>query len=100
MVQVAGHAYLLPARAVKGEVDRGSLVPHMLLRCVQAPIAQTANTPMCNWHRRSVIQQAEPCHAAGGLEPVQGQYAFVPLITSRAVRARTFRSSSNDQFSM
>ena len=56
VVQVAGHAYRLHARAVKGEVDRGSLVLHMLLRYVQALIAQTAQTAACNRHH-SIEQQ-------------------------------------------
>lgn len=56
VVQVAGHAYRLPAPAVKGEVDRGSLVLHMLLRYVQALIAQTAQTAACNRHH-SIEQQ-------------------------------------------
>lgn len=56
VVQVAGHAYRLPARAVKGEVDRGSLVLHVLLRYVQALIAQTAQTAVCNRHH-SIDQQ-------------------------------------------
>ena len=56
VVQVAGHAYRLPARAVKAEVDRGSLVLHMLLRYVQALIAQTAQTAVCNRHH-SIDQQ-------------------------------------------
>ena len=56
VVQVAGHAYRLPARAMKGEVERGSLVLHMLLRYVQALIAQTAQTAVCNRHH-SIEQQ-------------------------------------------
>lgn len=50
VVQVAGQAYRLPAHAVRGEVDRGGLVLQMLLRYVQALIAQTAQTAVCNRH--------------------------------------------------
>jgi len=56
VVQVAGQAYRLSARAVKGEVDRGTLVLHVLLRYVQALIAQTAQTAVCNRHH-SIDQQ-------------------------------------------
>lgn len=56
VVQVAGQAYRLPAHAVKGEVQRGGLVLHMLLRYVQALIAQTAQTAACNRHH-SIDQQ-------------------------------------------
>jgi CRP-like cAMP-binding protein len=56
VVQVAGHAHRLPARVAKGEVERGTLVLHMLLRYVQALIAQTAQTAVCNRHH-SIEQQ-------------------------------------------
>jgi CRP-like cAMP-binding protein len=56
VVQVAGHAYRLPACAMRGEIDRSSLVLHMLLRYVQALIAQTAQTAVCNRHH-SIDQQ-------------------------------------------
>ena len=56
VVQVAGHAYRLPACAMRGEIDRSSLVLHMLLRYVQALIAQTAQTAVCNRHH-SIEQQ-------------------------------------------
>jgi CRP-like cAMP-binding protein len=56
VVQVAGRAYRLPADAVKGELQRGGLVLHTLLRYVQALIAQTAQTAVCNRHH-SIDQQ-------------------------------------------
>jgi CRP-like cAMP-binding protein len=56
VVQVAGQAYRMPARAMKGEVQRGGFVQGMLLRYVQALIAQTAQTAVCNRHH-SIGQQ-------------------------------------------
>jgi len=56
VVQVAGQAYRMPARAVRGEVERGGVVLHILLRYVQALIAQTAQTAVCNRHH-SIEQQ-------------------------------------------
>ena len=56
VVQVAGPAYRMPARAVKGEVQRGGVAQGMLLRYVQALIAQTAQTAVCNRHH-SIEQQ-------------------------------------------
>ena len=56
VVQVAGQAYRMPARAVKGEVQRGGVAQGMLLRYVQALIAQTAQTAVCNRHH-SIEQQ-------------------------------------------
>jgi len=56
VVQVVGQAYRMPARAVKGEMQRAGFVQNMLLRYVQALIAQTAQTAVCNRHH-SIEQQ-------------------------------------------
>jgi CRP-like cAMP-binding protein len=56
VVQSAGQAYRLPARAVKNEVDRGGPVLNMLLRYTQTLIAQVAQTALCNRYH-SIDQQ-------------------------------------------
>jgi CRP-like cAMP-binding protein len=48
VVQSAGQAYRLRARALLSEVGRGGPVLRMLLRYTQAMIAQVAQTALCN----------------------------------------------------
>jgi len=50
VVQSAGQAYRLHARAVKAEFDRGGEMQHLLLRYTQALITQMAQTAVCNRH--------------------------------------------------
>jgi len=50
VVQSAGQAYRLPARAMKVEFDSGGAVLHLFLRYTQALIAQMAQTAVCNRH--------------------------------------------------
>jgi len=56
VVQCAGHAYRLPAAALKREFDSGGELQHLLLRFTQALITQMAQTAVCNRHH-SVEQQ-------------------------------------------
>ncbi len=56
VVQSAGHAYRLPAAALKKEFDGGGELQHLLLRFTQALITQMAQTAVCNRHH-SVEQQ-------------------------------------------
>ena len=56
VVQSAGHAYRLPAQAVKDEFTRGGSMQHLMLRYTQSLITQMAQTAVCNRHH-SVDQQ-------------------------------------------
>jgi CRP-like cAMP-binding protein len=56
VVQIAGHAYRLPAEAVLREFRRGGPGQLLLLRYVQALMTQTAQTAVCNRHH-TVEQQ-------------------------------------------
>jgi CRP-like cAMP-binding protein len=56
VVQSAGTAYRFPARRLKAEFERSSLVLHLLLRFTQALIAQMSQTAVCNRHH-SLHQQ-------------------------------------------
>jgi CRP-like cAMP-binding protein len=56
VVQAAGRAYRLPARAMRHEIDRAGPVPGLLLRYIHALIAQVAQTAACNRHH-SIDQQ-------------------------------------------
>jgi CRP-like cAMP-binding protein len=56
VVQSAGHAYWLPASALKKEFDGGGELQHLLLRFTQALITQMAQTAVCNRHH-TVEQQ-------------------------------------------
>ena len=56
VVQIAGHAYRLPAEAVLREFKRGRAAQLLLLRYVQALMTQTAQTAVCNRHH-TVEQQ-------------------------------------------
>lgn len=49
-VQSAGRAWRLPALAVRSEVQRGGPVLSILLRYIQALIAQVSQTAACNRH--------------------------------------------------
>ncbi len=48
VVQSAGSAYRMSAQRLKDEFDRSRPVMHLLLRYLQAMIAQTAQTAVCN----------------------------------------------------
>ncbi|PVZ82376.1 Crp/Fnr family transcriptional regulator [Serratia sp. S1B] len=50
VVQSAGHAYRLKAKAMRAEFDRGGPVLHLLLRYTQALITQMTQTAVCNRH--------------------------------------------------
>jgi CRP-like cAMP-binding protein len=50
VVQSAGRAFRMPARAVRGEFERSSAVMHVLLRYVLALSSQVAQTSVCNRH--------------------------------------------------
>jgi len=50
VVQSAGEAWRLPARAVKEEFEHAGPVMHLLLRYTQALITQMAQTAVCNRH--------------------------------------------------
>ena len=56
VVQSAGLAWRLPARALKDEFNRAGPVQHLLLRYTQALITQMAQTAVCNRHH-SLDQQ-------------------------------------------
>ena len=56
VVQIAGEAYRIDAAALQLEFRRAGAVHRLLLRYVQALIAQTAQTAICNRHH-SVEQQ-------------------------------------------
>jgi CRP-like cAMP-binding protein len=56
VVQIAGHAYRLPAEVVLREFKRGAAAQLLLLRYVQALMTQTAQTAVCNRHH-TVEQQ-------------------------------------------
>jgi CRP-like cAMP-binding protein len=56
VVQIAGHAYRLPAEVVLGEFKRGAAAQLLLLRYIQALMTQTAQTAVCNRHH-TVEQQ-------------------------------------------
>jgi CRP-like cAMP-binding protein len=56
VVQTAGHAHRLDARALKDEFGRGGPLQRLLLRYTQALITQMAQTAACNRHH-SVDQQ-------------------------------------------
>jgi CRP-like cAMP-binding protein len=56
VVQSAGHAYRLSARALKKEFDRGGELQHLLLLYTQALITQMTQTAVCNRHH-NVDQQ-------------------------------------------
>jgi CRP-like cAMP-binding protein len=56
VVQIAGHAYRLPAEVVLREFKRGGPAQLLLLRYVQALMTQTAQTAVCNRHH-TVEQQ-------------------------------------------
>jgi CRP-like cAMP-binding protein len=56
VVQIAGHAYRLPAEDVRREFKRGAAAQLVLLRYIQALMTQTAQTAVCNRHH-TVEQQ-------------------------------------------
>jgi CRP-like cAMP-binding protein len=56
VVQIAGQAYRLEASALMQEFDRAGAMQQLLLRYMQALIAQTTQTAVCNRHH-SVEQQ-------------------------------------------
>ena len=56
VVQSAGHAYVLPAKVLTAEFQRGGELQHLLLRFTQALIAQMTQTAACNRHH-TVAQQ-------------------------------------------
>jgi CRP-like cAMP-binding protein len=56
VVQIAGDAYRIPAAALAREFERAGPLQRLLLRYMQALIAQTTQTAVCNRHH-SVEQQ-------------------------------------------
>jgi len=50
VVQAAGHAWRLPARLVKVELDNHSYLLELLLRYTQSLLTQMAQTSVCNRH--------------------------------------------------
>jgi CRP-like cAMP-binding protein len=56
VVQIAGHAYRLPAQVVLREFKRGAAAQLLLLRYIQVLMTQTAQTAVCNRHH-TVEQQ-------------------------------------------
>ena len=56
VVELAGHAYRLPANVLREEFERGGPFQHLLLRYTQAMITQVAQNAMCNRHH-SIEQQ-------------------------------------------
>jgi CRP-like cAMP-binding protein len=50
VVQSAGHAYKLRARALNAEFAKGGDLQHLLLRYTQALLTQMAQTAVCNRH--------------------------------------------------
>ena len=50
VVQVAGHAFRIPAKVIKAEFDGGGPLQHLLLLYTQALLAQMAQTAVCNRH--------------------------------------------------
>lgn len=56
VVQIAGEAYRLGAAALKREFDRAGAMQRLSLRYMQALVAQTTQTAVCNRHH-SVEQQ-------------------------------------------
>ena len=56
IVQTAGHGYMLKARLLKEEFERGGLLQNLLLRYTQALITQISQTAVCNRHH-AVEQQ-------------------------------------------
>jgi CRP-like cAMP-binding protein len=50
VVQSAGHAYRLSAKAMKKQFDRGGDLQHLLLLYTQALITQMTQTAVCNRH--------------------------------------------------
>lgn len=56
VVQIAGHAYRLPAEPLLQEFKRAKAVRRLLLRYIQALMTQTAQTAVCNRHH-TVEQQ-------------------------------------------
>ena len=50
VVQSAGHAYRLSAKAMKKQFDRGGDLHHLLLLYTQALITQMTQTAVCNRH--------------------------------------------------
>jgi len=56
VVQSAGRAYRLRAKALKAEFEFGGELQHLLLRYTQALITQMAQTAVCNRHH-SIEQQ-------------------------------------------
>lgn len=56
VVQIAGHAYRLPAETLLREFKRAKAVQLLLLRYIQALMTQTAQTAVCNRHH-TVEQQ-------------------------------------------
>ena len=56
VVQSAGRALRLPAKAMQAEFKRGGAMQHLLLRYTQTLITQMAQTAVCNRHH-SVDQQ-------------------------------------------
>jgi CRP-like cAMP-binding protein len=56
VVQSAGQAFRLPAKALQEEFKRGGAMQHLLLRYTQTLITQMAQTAVCNRHH-SVDQQ-------------------------------------------
>lgn len=56
VVQSAGHAYRIRAKAIKVEFDQGGRLQHLLLLYTQALTSQMAQTAVCNRHH-SLDQQ-------------------------------------------
>lgn len=56
VVQTAGHAYRLPAKALKDEFNRAGTMQRLLLRYTQALMTQISQTAACNRHH-SIEQQ-------------------------------------------
>lgn len=56
IVQTAGYGYMLKARLLKEEFERGGLLQHLLLRYTQALMTQISQTAVCNRHH-AVEQQ-------------------------------------------
>ena len=50
IVQSAGHAYRLPGKRFKDEVERHGELLHLMLRYTQALLTQMAQTAVCNRH--------------------------------------------------
>jgi CRP-like cAMP-binding protein len=71
VVQTAGDAYRIPASALKEEFNRGGPAMQILLRYLQARLAQTTQSAICN--RQHTVAQQFACSLLQSLDRQPGQ---------------------------